>query len=304
MTAVKSVSFNSVADIPAAFSWDLAFVGMDVDARGEKAISFARQRSKRVVHFSFSLDSEHFEADGQVIQAAQLQTLLTNAKSIALEATTLGVVEILRLLRALLAVGRNKLDVLYVEPIEYAKRNEAGVLFSRQFSLSGNRRFTGVKGFMIDLASVEKGHAVFFLGYEGERLFQAFEQLPLQSLMKTAVFGVPAYEAGWEMNAFANNVDKIAAEKFEGIKFCAGSSVMDAYRLLSETRAFNLDPDCPIVVIPIGTKPHSIATALFLCSHASFQESALIFDHPVKQASRSKEIRKWHVYQVARLGQN
>ena len=32
-------------------------------------------------------------------------------------------------------------------------------------------------------------------------------------------------------------------------------------------------------------------TALFLCSHANFQEAALVFDHPVKQDRRTTEIR-------------
>jgi hypothetical protein len=47
---------------------------------------------------------------------------------------------------------------------------------------------------------------VFLLGYEGQRLAQALEQTDIRPSNCSVVFGVPAFQPGWEMDAYANNV--------------------------------------------------------------------------------------------------
>ena len=66
---------------------------------------------------------------------------------------------------------------------------------------------------------------VFFLGYEGERLDEAFEELEIDPRKSIVVFGVPAFRPGWEMDSFANNVRVVADRGVQGgIRYCGAEN--------------------------------------------------------------------------------
>ena len=101
------------------------------------------------------------------------------------------------------------------------------------------------------------------------------------------------------MNALANNVAKLATLEQLTVRYCAAASVTGALEILR--RVHNQGSYARTVVAPLGTKPHSIATALFLIENSSFQETTLIWDHPTKSTNRSGAVRRWHVFRVRGL---
>lgn len=281
---------------PMAGQYDLIFWGSSLDDRGDAAKAHCRTSGARCCELRFESDTRQFLVDGQAIRSNQLEGMFGDA--VLIEATTLGVAEICGILRSAFRRELKQIDFLYVEPDDYTRGEAYGNSGLRSFKLSENRQFVGIPGYSIDTSQYTTGKAVFFLGYEGERLSQALEQMELDGWEKIAVFGIPAYQAGWEMNALANNVTFLKNCDFYESRYAAASSVQAAFDLLSKLHLGSDDPDLPTVIAPLGTKPHSIGCALFVAFHASFNTAGLVFDHPVKADKRSTGTNRWHLIQV------
>jgi len=276
--------------------WDIAFIGNPkTDKRSQVACDFSKQQSDKF--YSISDDNNTIYVDNIQINRPYLSKLLIGAKNVLIEATTLACPEILATLRAAVKQGIKQISFLYLEPIEYRRSLKGNLTQHRDYDLSENFRFRSVHGCMSNLAESLPGQAIFFLGYEKSRLGTALEQQEmLRKWRKYAVFGVPGYETGWEIDALANNAHHLAADKFN-VRYVAADSVSDAYELLNNIRRDD-KTEQPVLVSPLGTKPHTIATSLFLIEHNEDQETTLLFDHPKKSSARSTEVRRWHVYDV------
>lgn len=279
--------------------WDIALYGDALDTRGREAVQFVQARSSRSSLCKCDVDNPL----GLILDGTRtpMRDLLNvgSSTSLLLEATTLDLVELLHLLRAAERRGLAQVDLLYAEPGEYQR--EAIPLdapWRREFSLSDNRRFQGVAGFATDLSVPTPKTLVAFLGYEGARLAQAVDQVgAMASWTKMAVFGIPGYAHGWEMNALANNAGTLYSLKDVAIKYCAASSVTGALAILENAHE-RLAGAGTTVVAPLGTKPHSIASALFLTKHCQYQQATLIWDHPNQTPGRSEHVRRWHLFRV------
>lgn len=240
--------------------------------------------------------------DGVRTPSRELLLRFDGASTVLLEATTLDLVELLELLRAARARRLKHVDLLYAEPAAYQREVMAlDAPWTREFELSVNRRFEGVPGFVTDLgrAGAMNSQLVAFLGYEGARLAQACEQVEtMAGWPKTAVFGIPGYAPGWEMNALANNVGTLYGMSGFGIRYCAAASVTGALEILRDIHGRRAAGEGRTVIAPLGTKPHSIASALFLVDNCEFQETTLIWDHPTRSPDRSEDVRRWHLFRV------
>ena len=137
---------------------------------------------------------------------------------------------------------------------------------------------------------------VVFLGYEEARLRRAFEELQMVSAAKTSItVGVPAFKAGWEMDAMANNITVIREHNIRGgVHYCGAENPVAVFELLSEVYR-GLDNGERLVLAPIGTKPHGIGAALFA---AERRDVGIIYDHPQRTKNRSSDIGHWHLYTV------
>lgn len=283
--------------------WELGFHGAAIDERTVAAIGLVQAGCSRCLGAEFrAAQPDQLRLDQTAAMPRSIAEQMSGKKSVVLEATSLGMVEVLFLLRASKAAGLLHVDCLYVEPIEYKKDVYLDSSWSREFSLSKTLRLEGVRGFAHRLSEIPPGDAklVAFLGYEGARLAQACEQeAAVVSWKKYAVFGVPGYAPGWDMNALANNIDALERHKFDSVRYCSAASVSAAFELLESVHAEGGSDSACTVVAPFGTKPHGIATAMFLIKHSSYQASALMYDHPDRASQRSTKIRRWHLYRIA-----
>lgn len=302
MPTIRTWSSDGAAHGFGSFRWDLALCGEPIDHRGHEAVRLAHGQSGRVASARYDLEGScRVLVDGAKCSSRELKRLLGSARQVMLESTTLGLVETLLLTRAAFEAQVPSIDYLYVEPASYRRETAVEAPWTRDFSLSRSTRFEAVNGFMTLLTDVpaRSARVVAFLGYEGARLSQACDQLSeLSRWQGYAVFGVPGYAPGWEMNAIANNIETLTESRFDSVRYCGASSVSGALALLEAIRAEGRDDDVQLVIAPLGTKPHGIATALFLVEHARFQRAALIYDHPARSQHRSEAVRRWHLYRA------
>jgi hypothetical protein len=290
-SALQSFVGSSLA--PSAI-WDIAFHGTVVDDRGLKAVEIAKSVSALAWDVSYDADELLLHLEGEPLEPDLLSDRLTElgVKTMYIEATTLGFAEILLAVKASRDAGLAKIRFCYAEPGEYVEADEGQGAKTRQFGLSNKViGYKAIPGSAVILDESDSQHAVFFLGYEGDRLDRAFEELKLVSDNCGVVFGVPAYKPGWETNAFVNNARVIKDRKIGGgVDFCAATSPLATIQLLEE-RLKACKHDAQLIVAPIGTKPHGIGVAIFADLH---REVGILFDHPTRREGRSREVHQWH----------
>lgn len=294
---IRMQEANSASDLLHA-NWNLGLTGRAVDDRGTAAIEFVRRNVDEVRSATYDPDTFAITVGDAIAAAEQVQDLLTADanRSILLEATTLGFVEIFLCARALHNLHCSHLSLLYVEPREYTRPRRSQLIHRREFELSDQvLGFKGIPGATLVMTSRTQQRAVFFLGYEERRLDVAVQTLAMRPSDITVVFGVPAFTPGWEMDAFANNIRVIRDNNLSGgVLFCGAENPAAAFSTLTDVHD-SLLPGERLIVGPIGTKPHGIGTALFAAVN---HEVGIFYDHPVRSTKRTSSIARWHLFNV------
>jgi hypothetical protein len=280
--------------------WGTAIVGPAVDDRGQEAVAFVKANSEKSIEMHYDESTFEMEIDGVRINSEDTADSLGAAAggTVILESTTLGFVETFMCCRSLRNAGLRTISVLYVEPLTYSAPRRSQVLHKRDFDLSeAVPGYRPIPGATFHLSTLKPQHAVFFLGYEDHRFDVALEELQqtVQPQDCSVVLGVPAYQPGWEMNSFANNVHVIRDKDLSGgIHFCGAENPAAAVDILMEIRR-SLSPNARMFLVPIGTKPMGIAAAIFAAEH---EDVGLLYDHPKRRAGRSSQSSSWHLYET------
>ena len=280
--------------------WDIAIVGKPVDDRGKAAIGFLEQNTDKLFLIDYDPEEFRLDIDGTSINAEEVASSLAVFinKSVILETSTLGFVEILLCCRGFKNLGVRDLQFLYVEPQSYRNPRRPQLLHKRDFELSDEvRGYRAIPGATVMLSDRNKQKGVFFLGYEESRFDMVLEDYQMiRPNNCIVVFGVPAFQPGWEMDSFANNIRVIRQRNIEGgIYFCGAENPASTVDLLNELYS-GLDPDEKLFIAPIGTKPSGIGVALFAGTNDNI---GILYDHPKRSPGRSNQVSRWHLFSVA-----
>lgn len=295
----KKVSFYSRSSLsPSGLELGDSYTllhGEHLDDRGGLAVSLGSSGVDRaLVHYDneemiLTLNGVSISAD----LCVDLFRSLANDKPVILEATTLGFSELFLSVRALIDLGANRIEIIYVEPLDYTKRKGED-----QYALSELiKGYKPIPNSIVDLTSDDLEAGVFFLGFESERLDRALEehQMIANKNIKV-VFGIPAFQPGWELNSIVPHLTRLS-ERGGGVEiaYCAANDPEAAYESLEAARD-SLGEGKSMFVAPIGTKPCGIASAVFASLYPG--QTGVLFDHPKKKDKRSEGSGLWHRYTV------
>lgn len=280
--------------------WDTALVGDDVDERGKAAKEFIKTQVNEVHEFVYEPDEMSIIFDGEKKQITDFHQVFSplSEKRCLLETTTLGVPEILLATRFFFdSVKKPNISYVYFEPKHYQRPKRSELLSKRDFELTKEfLGFKGIPGFTCPLDGPIQDLVVFMVGYEGNRLASAIDSLYIDGKLCHVIFGVPAFQAGWEMDSFANNIRVIHSENIRyGISFCGADNPRATFELLEKLYVAKEKRNNSFFVAPIGTKPNAIGVALFCCIH---EDISVLYDHPKRREGRSKDLGAAHIYQV------
>ena len=280
-------------------SWMLVLHGDPLDDRGTTVLNELTSKASSASVLRYLPESLEVVVGESVVPADDLPSALDPliAGRVLIEATTMGLAEVVLCCKALRALGQDAFDIVYVEPGIYSRPHRPGLLQRRDFELSSEvPGYRAIPGTGLILRDRKPLRSVFFLGYEEARLRRAFEELQMLSASKTSVtFGVPAYKAGWEMDAMANNISVIREQNIRGgVHFCSAENPFAVIELLSEVYD-GLEGGERLVLAPIGTKPHGIGAALFAAVRS---DVGIIYDHPQRTKNRSSNVGHWHLFTV------
>lgn len=134
---------------PALTGVDIAFVGVSVDDRGFATVNALKDVTKTLSGFRFDQDNQEIYLDEQKTNRQRLIEHMDGCNRILIDATTLGLGEILHILMAARQGGHQAVEFLYAEPIKYTENKTANKEEPqrRDFALTTNCRFQAVLGF-------------------------------------------------------------------------------------------------------------------------------------------------------------
>ena len=163
-----------------------------------------------------------------------------------------------------------------------------------EFDLSTHSEgFKAIPGFAKALTQSQKAILISSMGFERSRLGQLLsldDGAYIHSVLP--IYGTPGFQAGWDKHSFFQNVETLSDK---GIKpqFVSANSPLDMLYMLQFIKDSFVDEE--ITLAPLGTKPLSIASAVFLINNPTV---TLKYDHPKRKGRRSTGLGKIHLYVI------
>lgn len=216
-----------------------------------------------------------------------LRRLHIEDKNVLLDMSSMDHVLIMFLTKQLLTqVVPRIFFAAYIRPEKYSK--QYGDI---EFSLSSKvMAVEAVSGF----AKREGSKQVLcsFLGFEGIRLKGVLESIHnVDKFIPVVAF--PSGSPQWYNTTMWNIMDTLQSECNESsVLKCYSESVFDAIELLRD----NIASDEKVVLAPLGTRPHSMACAIFACEHP---HTRIVYDYVVENNHRAIGISEITVYHLS-----
>jgi hypothetical protein len=294
----KLLSLESAAEIKN----NLYFRGQILDQRGHDLVG-TLDKDNSCIEVIFDVNTYIFTINKVQVGIRDLARHLSelineyNFSNILLEATTLGFVEILVLLKWFSKSEFDNLQIVYAEPRQYSLRtNYMNDFGKHEFDLSTHSGgFKAIPGFAKALTQTKKAILIASMGFERSRLGQLLsldDGAYIQSVIP--IYGTPGFKAGWDKHSFFQNVETLK-DKGQKPRFVSANSPIDMLAMLNYIATSYTDEE--ITLAPLGTKPLSIASAIFLINNPNI---TLKYDHPQKKGKRSDGIGEVHLYTITR----
>ncbi|GAB1038961.1 hypothetical protein [Shewanella algae] len=278
----------------------LCFVGPVLDQRGSDLVN-ALKINNRVIEISFDVERYTFSVNSNEVSTISfikhLNELVSEHEfnSLFIESTTLGFVELLLILKWFSRSTIKALEIIYAEPDEYRLRtNYMNDFGKHEFDLSTHSGgYKAIPGFAKVLTQSKKAILIASVGYERSRLGQLLtldDGAYIQSVVP--IYGTPGFKAGWDKHSFFQNIETLndIGEKPQFVSANSPIDMLNMLRFISDSYS-----DQEITLAPLGTKPLSIASAIFLMNNPN---TTLKYDHPNRKGSRSTGIGQIHQYTV------
>lgn len=132
-----------------------------------------------------------------------------------------------------------------------------------------------------------------FLGFDGDRLTNILEGMTYEDVCP--IIGFPSDNPYWQFESLRNCmlVLKHTASE-QNIRKCKANSVFDALQILDDILSDHLSRN--FVLIPLGTRPHSAACAIFASKHKNVR---IIYDYAQEAPVCSRGVRSATIYNVS-----
>ena len=187
---------------------------------------------------------------------------------------------------------------VYVEPGDYQFSAEPTehTIFDLSESIQGIAPLPG----FVSLGSHSTENAIFvpLLGFEGARFAFTLEEVQPKRENIFPVIGVPGFRAEYPFYTYTGNRRSLwETRSWQNARFAAANCPFDLYYLLCE-----ISSRCearPMIVAPIGTKPHALGAVLYQLDYSHNTE--ILYDHPVRSDRRTHGTSRVCVYELSRF---
>lgn len=186
-------------------------------------------------------------------------------------------------------INKIEIRIIYVEPLNYMVREfqRAGVYHDLAAEINGIAPLPGFIAITPDDNNEIPTKLVVFIGFEGGRFTHIYEQYDISGDNVLPIVGAPGYRIEYPfMSLWGNRQIIYHSGAWRNIRYCTANSIVDAYcRLLELIKS---EPATMFKVVPIGTKPHTIAALAFALKYSSNIE--IVYDNPKLGPRRSNGV--------------
>lgn len=282
------------------FKWDIAFIGTSIDDRCTVSKKYIHSNALKILEVLYNPSDYNLKIDEEVIDVDSLDDYFIEKgminKNIVIDSTSVGVAEYLVIIQSLYNIGNKIFDVLYLEPQKY-RNPVSSFTENRDFELSLSvDGYIGIPGQSLAFERTDK--AVFFCGYESERLDRTFEELDITGRNTQLIFGIPPFNAGWDMNSYSNHISVIEKQNISKQFYYCGAANPIAVCEKLDLFYNSLADNERLFIIPLGTKPMAIGACTYKVSKNDNQKLSILYDHPIRKEERSSKIAKWNLYNI------
>lgn len=292
---IKSAYSDTNYSFPEQFS--LGISGPAIDERTRHSSKYLNDQCLKSVEIKYYKENLNLKFDDDYLECHELseKILELKPKSALIDSTSLDIPELSLTLKALHTISGLEVYIIYVEPAEYAS-DPTKALDHEEFSLSeeiSGFEGTGIPTISMPVDSELYRRFIFFVGFEGGRFQNAIETYDISSEEVRIFFGLPAFRPGWEVKSIRRNLQALNERSYSGrISYCSASSSTDA--LISLNKVASHDKETINYIVPLGTKPNSIAAILYMLENPD--STRLLYDQPHKKHERSRGVGRLHFY--------
>lgn len=284
----KDYSINSKNDLH-------LFCGKILDDRGNHLIEKFSESEAIIHNVNFNPNTMEFFIDNNLTdinKTEYLSSLLTSETSIIIDSTTLGLPEIFYLIKQFIALDFLAFKVIYIEPEKYNK-DENNEFYKLSHYPIG---YKPIPGAVADLHQDDIELGVFFVGFDASRMEIALDEFQMiQDKSIKVIFGIPAFHSGLELESIVPHLGILSDNRNFDIDFCSALDPTSAYEMLNFYKK-SLDEGQKFFIAPLGTKPTTIASALF--ANLFSIDVSLLYDHPFHLENRTSGVKEWHIYSI------
>lgn len=305
VTFSKIREYNLIENISQVDKDNILFLGKALDDRGEGINTFLKSKYTNNIQIEYENETDSFivhpdKMESKIIKRYEIEQLLqdivnSNVNVVAFEATTLGYCEILLILYAInMLKFKVTIKIYYAEPDRYRSRMD-----NEEYELSeeySNHKY--IKPFILEMPHDstldQKATLVSLLGFEDNRMGRVINDNENKYDQFISIFPIPGFQFGWENISLSKH--HVFLDNKDDIYYTPADNPYETYKLLNKITT-NLN-EKRIIIMPIGTKPCTIGTAIFLINakEQGKNQIATKYDFPIKKHGRSIGIAKIYEY--------
>ena len=280
------------------------FHGESIDERGEVIISYFNAQAQTISNFfiKYLQDDDIFNINEDSVKSRTaidvLKRTMISFKHIIIDSTTLSYIELVTLLFTISQIEEHIIiEIFYVEPEGYNQTSLDEDISTLSFELSDDMGdLTYIKPFLLGLGqdslNKEKTSLIAFLGFEDNRLENILDNENFIFSEVVPILPVPAFKYGWENISLRKHYPLLLNKS---LSYVPADNPYAVYKKLYQLIQ-NID-NKQIIIIPLGTKPNAIGTAIFMVNYKNnYQEDnnqkevATVYDFPLKTKKRTTGI--------------
>lgn len=201
------------------------------------------------------------------------------------------------LLRSALAANRRVVGV-YVEPADYRPSSTPteGEIFDLSERIEG---VAPIPGFASLVESTDRESCfVPLLGFEGTRFAYLLESVQPQGNKIVPIVGVPGFRPEYPFYTYHGNKSALLESRaWQNVRFARANCPFSLFYTLQAIAAEF--PRDTLKIAPIGTKPHALGAVLYAL--ASSRPVELVYDHPIRKATRTAGTSRLLLYELSVL---
>lgn len=182
----------------------------------------------------------------------------------------------------------------YTEPLEYNFANpiESQDSFALTESFHG---LSAIPGFLRKSSPEKNKFLIVFMGFEGNRFARIHDDYNIKDVF--AFIGFPPFKTGWHYHSIESNQNILRnTNVLKRLKRITANEPFSAYKELESIK--EKYPDSELLIAPIGTKPHSIATCIFAIKH---EDVRIVYDYPEGKLYRTRGVETSIIYNIYNL---